>query len=106
MDVNNLESMVRGWFVGNFDPSVFKTSACEVGVKKYTKGDYEDSHYHKVATEITVIIEGKVRMAGKEYNAGDIITIHPGDVTDFEALTDVTNVVVKIPGAENDKYIL
>lgn len=30
--------------------------------------------------------------------------MEPGDVTDFQALTDVINVVVKIPGANDDKY--
>jgi quercetin dioxygenase-like cupin family protein len=101
----NLDEMFKGWFVGNFSPSVAKTNNCEVAVKRYSKGDYEPAHYHKIATEITLILEGKVRMAGREWSAGDIIEIEPGEITDFEALTDVRNVVVKIPGVENDKYI-
>jgi quercetin dioxygenase-like cupin family protein len=103
--VDKLEKMVRGWFVGNFSPSVFKTNDVEVGVKKYKKGEYEDSHFHKVATEITLILDGKVLMNNKEYVSGDIITIEPNVATDFKALTDVTTVVVKHPGANDDKYI-
>ena len=34
------------------------------------------------------------------------MVMEPGDVTDFEALTDAVNVVVKIPGVNNDKYIV
>ena len=36
---------------------------------------------------------------------GDIVKINPGVSTNFEALTDVTTVVVKYPGTINDKYI-
>ncbi len=101
-----LEDMVKGWFVGNFEPSLYKTNDVEVAVKRYRAGDYEAAHYHKIATELTVVIRGKVRMNGAEYGEGDIIVMEPGDITDFEALTDAENVVVKIPGANNDKYIV
>ena len=101
----NLENMIRGWFVGDFDPSVLKTDKAEVGVKSYKQGDYEDRHYHKIATEITVIISGKVKMNGNIYNAGDIVVIEPFEDTDFEALEDTQNVVVKIPAAKDDKYL-
>lgn len=101
-----LEDMVKGWFVGNFEPSLYKTNDVEVAVKRYHAGDYEAAHYHKVATELTVVTKGKVRMNGIEYGEGDIIVMEPKDITDFEALTDVENVVVKIPGANNDKYIV
>ena len=45
-------------------------------------------------------------MNGEEYVQGDIIIMEPGDVTDFEALEDTVNVVVKIPGANDDKYLV
>lgn len=106
MKVARLETMIKGWFVGNFEPSLLKTNDVEVAVKEYKKGDYEASHFHKIATEITVIISGKVRMNGVEYGAGDIIVIEPGDSTDFEALEDTVNTVVKLPGANNDKYVV
>ena len=105
MKVFNLDSMKRGWFVGNFEPSVYKTEEFEVAVKRYKKGEHEKSHYHKIATEITAIISGKVRMNGKNYKNGEIIVINPGEYTDFEFLEDGTiTVVVKIPGANDDKY--
>lgn len=100
-----LNQMTKGWFVGDFSPTIIKTQAVEVGVKEYRKNDYEATHHHKVATEITVIVSGKVRMNGELYSAGDIIVIEPGEATDFEVLEDVTTVVVKYPGAQNDKYM-
>lgn len=30
--------------------------------------------------------------------------MEPGEATDFYAVTDAENVVVKLPGANNDKY--
>ncbi|MCK4784323.1 MAG: cupin domain-containing protein [Desulfobacteraceae bacterium] len=105
MKTAKLEDMVRGWFIGNFEPALYKTNDVEVGVKRYNAGDYEDYHYHKVATEITVIISGEVELNNVRYGAGDIIVIEPGEGTDFRAVTETVNVVVKIPGANNDKYL-
>ena len=106
MRKEHLNQMTKGWFVGNFSPTVYCTNDCEVAVKIYQQGDYEQKHYHKIATEITVIIEGKVRMFGNVYEKGDIIIAEPNDVTDFEALEKTVNVVVKIPGVNNDKYLM
>ncbi len=99
-----LENMTKGWFVGAFAPSALTTNACEVAVKHYKAGEHERKHHHKIATEVTLVLSGRVRMLGKEWTEGDIIVIEPGISTDFEALTDATNVVVKLPGALNDKY--
>jgi hypothetical protein len=99
-----LSEMVKGWFVGNFEPTLYSTEACEVGVKSYRAGDAEAAHYHKVATEITVVVSGKVRMLGQTWDAGSIIVIDPFEVTDFEALEDSVTAVVKLPGATHDKY--
>ena len=105
MKVTKLDDMVKGWFVGNFEPSLIPTNDVEVAVKIYKKGDAEDTHYHKIATEITVVVSGKVKMNDTVYNQGDIITIEPNESTDFEALEDTVCTVVKYPGASNDKYL-
>lgn len=105
MKLSRLDDMLNGWFIGNFDPSIIKTEQVEVAVKKYNKGDFEKLHHHRIATEITVVVSGRIRMNGVEYVAGDIVIIEPFDSTDFEALEDSINTVVKFPGALNDKYI-
>lgn len=106
MKVFNLNDMVGGWIIGNFNPSLFKTNDVEIAIKKYKAGDYDSSHYHKIATEYTVIVDGQVEMSGNIYNKDDILIISPGEVTDFRAITNSTTVVIKIPGANNDKYLL
>lgn len=101
-----LDEMTKGWFVGAFEPTLLHTNDCEVAVKQYKQGDKEGAHYHRIATEITVIVTGHVRMAGREWHAGDIVLLEPGEVSDFEALSDTVTVVVKHPGASNDKYVV
>lgn len=98
--------MIKGWFVGAFAPTALNTDACEVAVKHYKAGDKEAAHYHKVATEVTLVLSGRVKIAGKEWQAGDIVVLEPGEITDFEAITDAINVVVKTPGILNDKYLV
>lgn len=106
MKVEKLSEMKGGWFVGNFEPSLIKTNDVEAAVKIYKKGDYEQSHFHKIATEITVIVCGRVKMDRKIFEQGDMIVIEPGDVTDFEALEETICAVIKYPGANNDKYMI
>ena len=105
MKKENLNDMIKGWFVGNFEPSLIKTNDVEVAVKRYKKGDFEKSHHHKIATEVTVIIEGVAEMNGVQYKQNDMILIQPNESTDFRCIEDCTTVVVKYPGANNDKYI-
>ena len=107
MKTAKLEDMIKGWFIGNFEPTLLRTNDVEVAVKSYNKGDYEEKHYHKIATEITVIVSGKLKMNGIEYSKGDIVVMEPNEATDFECLENGTqNVVVKLPGANDDKYCL
>lgn len=101
-----LNDMVKGWFVGPFLPTAHSTAACEAAIKYYKAGDRKAAHYHNIATEVTLVVSGRVRMLGREWKEGDIIVLEPGEATDFEALTDAVNVVVKTPGVLNDKYCI
>ncbi len=105
MKNNNIKNMKLGWFVGNFNPSIYKTKDIEVAVKEYPEGSHEEWHYHEIATEITVIVKGRVKMNGSEYKSGDIIIIEPMEGTDFEVLENTITTVVKIPSVCNDKFI-
>ncbi len=102
--IHKLRDFVRGWIVGDFSPSLYKTQDFECAIQRFTKGQKEAVHTHKIATEITVIISGRAEMCGKQVVAGDIIVVKPYEYTGFEALEDTVTAVVKIPGAKNDKY--
>lgn len=105
MDNKNLKDFFKGWFIGNFEPSLLKTNDFEVAVKHYKKGDSEPLHHHKISTEYTVILNGEVKMNDVLYKHDDIVIVEPNNSTKFEAITDVTTVVIKTPFSENDKYL-
>jgi hypothetical protein len=105
MELFNINDLKGGWFVGNFDPTLYKTEDFEVAVKQYKKGDYERKHFHKIATEFTVIVYGEVEMNKIKYTAGQIIKIAPGEATDFFVPSDMAiTTVLKVPSVPNDKY--
>jgi len=99
-----LDHFTKGWFVGNFSPTILPSDAVEVAIKHYKAGDHETSHHHKVATELTAIVSGRVWMAGEEIGPGEIIKLEPGHSSDFTAITDAVTVVVKMPCVAGDKY--
>lgn len=105
MNISRLDSMTKGWFIGDFEPSVKNTGEFEVAVKRYAAGDYESEHYHAIATEYTVIVEGEAEMLGKRVRTGDIILVEPHESTDFRAVANTITVVVKTPSVKNDKYL-
>lgn len=105
MKINQLENMVKGWLVGDFDPSMLKTKDFEVAIKRYKAGDGEPRHVHRVATEITVIVSGRVEMNRQSFFEGDIIKLEPGESTDFKVIEDTITVVIKAPCVAGDKYL-
>lgn len=105
MKTANLSQMVRGWFIGNFSPSLHQTKDFEAAVKFFKQGEKEAKHKHAIATEFTVIISGKVCMNGEIFSAGDIIILNPGETAEFSCLEEAATCVIKIPSAGNDKII-
>jgi quercetin dioxygenase-like cupin family protein len=104
LEIFRLDEMVKGWFVGDFSPAALRTEAAEAAVKHYKAGDREAPHLHKIAAEVTLVLEGTIEMCGRRLNNGDIIKLAPGEATDFLAVTDATTVVVKLPSVTGDKY--
>ncbi len=106
MDTFRYEDMLRGWFVGDFEPSAFKTKNFEVGFGSHKKGDKWHKHYHKIATEITLIVKGKVKVNDQIFSKGDILVIKPNEISDPLFLEDTEYVVVKTISDTNDKYVI
>ena len=78
MDIFNIKDMKGGWFIGNFEPSVYKTEEFEVAYARHHKGQKWDTHYHKKSTEI--------------------------NLADPEFLEDCELIVVKTASVIGDKY--
>lgn len=107
----HIKDFPRGWFIGNFDPSLWKTDV-EVGLRWNDTGDKEKRHYHKRATEYIVFVDGVHRLNDREYFAGDIAIIHPWMSTDYECLLSGNVLTVKdhslrpqFPNLPKDKYM-
>lgn len=105
MQILKFGDMKGGWFVGNFEPTAFKTDAFEVSYKIHPKGEAWDHHYHHTVTEINMLIEGKMIIQGKHLQSGDIFILNPYEVADPTFLEDCRIICVKTPSA-NDKVII
>ena len=78
-----LDDFTKGWFIGEFEPALLKTSLFETAIKRYKRGDRENAHYHRVATEYTVVVAGEFKMNDLTIKAGDRVGIKPGEVGRF-----------------------
>lgn len=96
--------MDRGWFIGDFYPSVKKTKEFEVGILIRKKGEAQQEHHHKIATEYNVLIEGSMTVNDIHIEVGDIFIIEPNESTISVILEDCKILCVKTPSVIGDKY--
>ena len=106
MIVNNLLKMTKGWFIGNFEPVLYKTELFEVGCLTHKKGELKAAHYHKEAVEINLLISGSMTIQNKLLNSGDLFILDKGEIADPIFHEDCTVVVVKVPAVPGDKYLV
>ena len=101
----NIKDFKGGWFVGDFEPSLFKNPFFEVAHHKHTKGQETFSHLHKVTHELNYIVSGELMVNGKHLKAGDMWIYEPNEVSNVENLTDNELIVVRWPSIPSDKYL-
>ena len=102
---HNLNSFFKGWVIGDFKPTLYENNQVEVGIKKFLKGETEPSHKQLIATEITIVVSGRIRMNNYYFEENDIIEIPPGEFADFESITDSSLVCIKYPSLATDKVL-
>lgn len=101
-----VEDYKMGWLAGNFTPSLLNTDQFEIGIKKYLRGEVNPEHYHKIATEFSVILDGVVEMNGEIFHIGDVIVVEPNEKVLFKSLTDSSLCIFKVPSVPGDKYLV
>lgn len=106
MKIYSLDQFTGGWFIGDFEPSIFRNNTFEVSVKNFSKGSKEPLHFQNIATEITIVCKGKILICKQMLNAGEIIEIEPQESCDFEALEDSILVCIKYPSIPQDKIVI
>lgn len=104
MNVTKLDDYVRGYFIGNFEPSILKTSEFEVAVLFHPKGEKWPAHYHKECVEYNVLIDGSMTVQGKMLNSGDVFVFDAGEIADPVFHEDCRVVCVKVPSIPTDKF--
>ena len=105
MMLSNVKNYKNGWFVGDFDPAVFKTKNCEVGIHEYKKGFIGKDHFHLLSKEYNFIISGKLIANGTELNKGDIFIFSESEISSTEFLEDTLLLIVRDSSNKKDKYM-
>lgn len=101
-----MADMFRGWFIGDFEPAVYRTEGFEVGYLHHYKGEKWDFHYHARSTEINYLVRGRMRLNGRIVSAGDIFVFEPNMIAAPDFLEDCEVLCVKVPSVPGDKYIV
>ena len=104
MKFYNIKDMTRGWFIGNFEPSVLKTEKFEVGILTHKKDEDWPKHFHKEAVEYNCLIEGKMLINDMLIEPGTIFVIEQNEVSKPKFIEDCKLVVIKTPSVIGDKY--
>ena len=102
----DLNDMYRGWFVGNFEPSVYKTKEFEVGYLLHKKGERWDIHYHEHMKEINLLVKGKMILNNKAIKENDIFVIDKNVIAAPIFLEDCYILCIKVPSVVGDKVII
>jgi quercetin dioxygenase-like cupin family protein len=106
MIVDKIQDMVRGWFIGDFEPSIYRTDAFEVGYLLHKKGEQWPAHYHKESVEINYLVKGSMTIQGKILSSGDLFILDKGEIADPIFHEDCELVVVKVPSLPKDKHLV
>ena len=106
MKIYKIKDMKGGWYIGNFEPTAYKTKDFEVSLKDHPKGEVWPKHFHKEAIEINLIVKGEMRLNNVSLKQGDIFIIDKMEVVDPEFLKDCLIVCVKVPSVLGDKYVV
>jgi hypothetical protein len=101
---HNLSEFWRGWFIGNFEPSILKTDQFEVGMLTHIKGEKWPKHYHAQHTEYNLLVKGKMAICNEVINEGEIFVLNPNEVADPEFLEDCLVLCIKQPSVPGDKH--
>jgi mannose-6-phosphate isomerase-like protein (cupin superfamily) len=103
---DNLAKYTRGWLVGDFVPSLFKSKDYEVAIMRHQKNETTTPHRHNFSIEYNVIVEGEVLVNGKLLKSGDIFIYEKREISDVKFKSDVILCVIRSPSLPEDKEVI
>jgi hypothetical protein len=102
----NISEYHRGWFIGDFEPSLERLKTFEACYTSHKRDETSDPHYHTSSTEINLVISGKLLVNGKLLEEGGIFIYDKNEVSDVQFVEDTKLLIIRIPSAPNDKVIV
>jgi len=112
MLVKHIDDFTNGWFIGDFEPSLFKNPFFEVAHQHHKRGKIGDKHTHKVTTELTYVVSGMMIIndaslkTSRILKKGDMFVFYPNEISDVEFTEDTDLIVVRWPSIPSDKYMV
>ena len=105
MQFHKLSDFHRGWIIGDFTPSIFRTSDFEVCVTHHQKDEPTVSHYHARSKEYNIVLEGEIWVSGKALKKGDIFVYEENENSNVRFSSDTSLLVVRVPSLPDDKFL-
>jgi quercetin dioxygenase-like cupin family protein len=102
--VNHIDAMTRGWIIGDFTPSILKTSQFEIGYLSHKKDEIWPAHVHNQADEYNILINGAMKLNNEILSQGDIFIIKKGMLAKAYFIEDCNIICIKCPSKPSDKY--
>lgn len=106
MKVYNIKDMSHGWFMGDFEPAVYRNRGFEIGHHHHKAGTSPVRHRHNIIKEYNYMIKGRAIVSGIEMTTGAIFLYDPGDIADIQFLEDTDLIVIKVPSIPDDKELV
>jgi len=103
METFHIDQMKQGWFIGDFEPSAFRTHGVEVCARLHQQGEKWQKHFHEHSYEVNFLKEGQMTICGETICGNSIFVIAPNEIADPEFLTNCFVVTVRIPYMVGDK---
>jgi NDP-sugar pyrophosphorylase family protein len=103
--IENLSEYTRGWLIGDFEPSIIRTTYYELGIMKYVKNSYHQFHIHQECDEYNYLIKGEIKINNFVIKAGQVFIIPKGQIVCPIFMKDCEIIVVKTPSKPTDKIL-
>lgn len=100
------KDFTRGWIIGDFKPSIFRTEQFELGILNHPKYQQWDNHYHKYADEINILLDGSMVLNNTPIHKGELFFIKKRQIACPKFLEDCKILCIKTPSIIGDKYCL
>jgi len=102
----DINQYIRGWIIGDFEPSIKRTTHFEIAVLHHKQGEKWGFHYHSQAIEYNILLSGKMMINNISIEQNSIFIFEQNMISCPVFLEDCIVLCIKIPSIPTDKYII